>query len=273
MSDKYAVFGNPIAHSLSPLIHTFFANTLNEDIEYGRVLVEDGGFVKAAEAFKASGGKGFNVTAPCKIDAFNFVDKLSDAAKTAGAVNTVKFTSDGVLGDNTDGVGFISDLKRLQVKLKGADVLLIGAGGAAQGILYPLVKSEAAKITVVNRTASKALSLAQKVNSDKVEAKGFDSLCGDFSIIINASSSSLFKELPPLDDSFIKKAEFVYDLAYTKEGSTVFTQKAQSLGVSSAFDGLGMLIMQAAASYEIWRGVRPDVEATITYMRSVLSSR
>ena len=97
-------------------------------------MVEDGGFVKAAEAFKASGGKGFNVTAPCKIDAFNFVDKLSDAAKTAGAVNTVKFTSDGVLGDNTDGVGFISDLKRLQVKLEGADVLLIGAGGAAQGI-------------------------------------------------------------------------------------------------------------------------------------------
>ena len=131
MSDKYAVFGNPIAHSLSPLIHTFFAKTLNEDIEYGRVLVEEGCFVKEAEAFKASGGKGFNVTAPCKIDAFNYVDKLSDAAKTAGAVNTVKFTKDGILGDNTDGVGFISDLKRLKAKLEGASVLLIGAGGAA----------------------------------------------------------------------------------------------------------------------------------------------
>ena len=135
------------------------------------------------------------------------------------------------------------------------------------------MKSEAAKITVVNRTESKALSLAKKVNSDKVDAKGFDSLTGDFSVIINASSSSLFKELPPINDSFIKKAAFVYDLAYTKEGSTVFTQKAQSLGVSAAFDGLGMLIMQAAASYEIWRGVRPDVEAAISYMRSVLSSR
>ena len=267
MSDKYAVFGNPIAHSLSPLIHAFFAKTLNEDIEYGRVLVEEGGFVKAADEFKASGGKGFNVTAPCKIDAFNYVDKLSDAAKIAGAVNTVKFTADGVLGDNTDGVGFISDLKRLKAKLEGANVLLIGAGGAAQGILYPLVKSEVAKIMVVNRTESKALSLAKKVNSDKVDAKGFDSLTGDFSVIINASSSSLFKELPPINDSFIKKA------AYTKEGSTVFTQKAQSLGVSAAFDGLGMLIMQAAASYEIWRGVRPDVEAAISYMRSVLSSR
>ena len=272
MSDKYAVFGNPIAHSLSPLIHSFFAKTLNEDIEYGRVLVEEGCFVKAAEAFKASGGKGFNVTAPCKIDAFNYVDKLSDAAKTAGAVNTVKFTKDGILGDNTDGVGFISDLKRLKAKLEGANVLLIGAGGAAQGILYPLVKSDAAKITVVNRTASKASALADKVNCEKVDAQDFDSLTGDFSVIINASSSSLFKELPPLGDAFIKKADFVYDLAYTKEGSTVFTQKAQSLGVKSAFDGLGMLIMQAAASYEIWRCVRPDVEATITYMRSVLST-
>lgn len=273
MSDKYAVFGNPIAQSLSPLIHAFFAKTLNEDIEYGRVLVENGGFVKAAEEFKAAGGKGFNVTAPCKIDAFNFVDKLSAAAKIAGAVNTVKFTASGSIGDNTDGVGFISDLKRLKVDLDGASVLLIGAGGAAQGILYPLVQSGAAQITVVNRTESKAAALAAKVNSPKVTAAGFASLEGEFSLIINASSSSLFKELPPLDESFIKKADFIYDLAYSKEGSTVFTQKARSLGVSAAYDGLGMLIMQAAASYEIWRGVYPDVEAAIAYMRKVLSSR
>ena len=271
MTDKYAVFGNPIAHSLSPIIHTFFAKTLNEDLEYSRILVEDHKFKETALAFKESGGKGFNVTVPCKIDAFNFVDFLSEDAKIAGAVNTVKFTQEGIYGFNTDGIGFVSDLKRLKAKVSGAKVLLLGAGGAAQGILNPLLKEGVQSITIVNRTQSKADALVEKFASSKIKTQSMNALNDDFSIIINATASSLHNEIPPLSDELIKNADFIYDVMYSKKGSTVFTEKAQALGVTKAYDGIGMLIMQAAASFEIWRGKQPDVEATIEYFRSTLA--
>ena len=277
MMYKYAVFGNPIAHSLSPLIHKHFAKECGIDLSYEKILVEDGTFVKTAQDFLAKGGLGFNITVPCKIEALNFVKEhgvLSNTASLAGAVNTIAYKDGKILGDNTDGFGLCLDLKRLSCPLEGSSVLVIGAGGAVRGIIEPLfVQGKVDNIVLVNRTYEKACALAGYFASlgFKISAEDFSSLKGDFKVIINASSSSLQKQLPPMEDEILNKAQFAYDLMYHVSGETIFTQKMQSLGVK-AYDGLGMLVAQASRSFEIWQGVRPSIENTLAYMREVLKS-
>ena len=268
MTDKYLVFGNPIAHSMSPDLHTFFADSTNQDLVYDRELVEDGCFNLQADRFFDNGGRGCNITVPCKLDAYNYADTLSEYAKAAGAVNTLKKMEDGTIyGDNTDGRGLVYDLKRLGCVLKGAKVLIIGAGGATQGILKPILEEEPESITIANRTFEKAqkLSLLYK---DRVDACALADLEAKYDVIINATSASLKDELPGVSDEVLKAASFAYDLMYRKEGQTVFTKKALDLGVAKANDGFGMLIGQAILSFELWRGVKPSFEDVIRKFRS-----
>ena len=266
MTDKYLVFGNPVEHSLSPQLHTFFATCTHQDLEYTNCKVEEGKFKQQADEFFRLGGLGCNITVPCKIDAYNYADELTDYAKAAGAVNTLKKLSDGrILGDNTDGRGLVYDLKRLNFPLQGAKILIIGAGGAAKGILKPIVDCAPLSVTIANRTYEKAVELARDYK--EVSASTFDNLTPDFNIIINATSSSLKDELPKVADEVLKNASFVYDLMYKKTGQTVFTQHAKELLVPHAYDGFGMLIGQALLSFELWRGVKPDFEKTLANFR------
>ena len=266
MTDKYLVFGNPVEHSLSPQLHTFFATCTHQDLEYTKCKVEEGKFKQQADEFFSHGGLGCNITVPCKIDAYNYADELTDYAKAAGAVNTLKKLSDGrILGDNTDGRGLVYDLKRLNFPLQGAKILIIGAGGAAKGILKPIVDCAPLSVTIANRTYEKAVELARDYK--EVSASTFDNLSPVFNIIINATSSSLKDELPKVADEVLKNASFVYDLMYKKTGQTVFTQHAKELLVPHAYDGFGMLIGQALLSFELWRGVKPDFEKTLANFR------
>lgn len=279
---RYAVFGNPVAHSLSPVIHAYFAKVTGRDIAYTKILVP-GTFKDSADAFFKEGGCGCNITMPCKQEAFAYADRLSDNAKAARAVNTLKKEADGtVSGYNTDGPGLMLDLQRLECPLKGAHVLIIGAGGAAQGILRPLMQQGCASISIVNRTAAKAAALAAAASlirpegsGTAVEAVTFEELQAHpeqytFEIVINASSSSVNKAEAPLPDSLLSKAAFAYDLMYSTSGDTVFTQQCRRAGVNSVHDGMGMLVCQAALSFEIWQGVLvPPVQA-VSELASVL---
>ncbi len=265
MTDRYAVFGNPIAHSLSPKIHAFFARDTGDELSYEPILVPEGRFADTAHEFFCD-GKGCNVTVPCKLDAYAFADVLTPYAEAAGAVNTLKKLEDGrIEGDNTDGRGLTADLKRLGVKLKGAKVLVMGAGGAARGIIRPLQDENTALITIVNRTIEKAKKLAEHFG---VTACSYEGLSAEYDVIINATSTSLNGTLPPLADEIFRKAFFAYDLMYKPDGETVFTKKAFENGCTGVADGFGMLIMQAALSFELWRGVKPDVIKAINYFRA-----
>lgn len=312
MSTKLAVFGNPINHSLSPLIHQHFAQQFGNVISYSKILV-DGSFTDCADEFFAQDGYGCNVTVPCKVDALNYATTLTDRAKVAQAVNTLKAIRDeqgkiiGMLGDNTDGAGLFADLQRLDCPLHGADVMILGAGGATRGIVPPLLDQIAhiKSLTIVNRTLSKAEEIAKSSQKyieslkAKFEAKNQEegtihewtwpvvnalsysqlhSHCyfaeahaiPRYQVIINATSLSLIRELPGIDDVLYQHADFVYDLYYTVSGSTSFTSYAKEQGVKNAYDGLGMLVSQAALSYEQWFGVRPDVTQTIEFLRETL---
>lgn len=266
MTDKYLVFGNPVSHSLSPDIHTFFAKTTDQDLVYDRCLVQEGKFKEQADAFFKEGGLGCNITVPCKLDAFSYADELSDYAKAAGAVNTLKKLSDGrIYGDNTDGRGLVYDLKRLNCPLEGSKTLIIGAGGAAKGIIKPILECNPCCITIANRTFNKAQDLADLYQM--VKASTLEDLNETFDVIINSTSASLKDELPGIKDEIIAKARFVYDLMYRKNGETVFTQKAKSLNIQHAYDGFGMLIGQAVLSFKLWRGVEPDFKKTLEKFR------
>lgn len=265
--DKYAVLGNPIEHSMSPLLHEFFASETNQALSYDRILVENGAFEETVRAFFSNGGRGCNVTVPCKVDAFELADNLSDYATAAGAVNTLKLMDDGsIFGDNTDGRGLVYDLKRLSCPLDDARILIIGAGGAAKGILLPIINESPKEIVITNRTVSKAMALASMYPT-KVKGCGFYDLEGNFDLIINASSSSLSGELPPVSDEIVAKATAVYDLMYSKTAETPFTEKARALNVKNVNDGFGMLIGQAILSFELWRGVKPDFNDAIRKFR------
>ncbi len=277
MTSYLAVFGNPIEHSLSPVIHNYFAKICSIDLQYDKILVQKGGFDKAADDFLER-GLGFNITQPFKLDALNYAKKrgvLSKAARAAGAVNTIAKLKDGrIFGDTTDGYGLVLDLKRLQMPTSGAKCLLIGAGGAARGIISSLfTEGGLLSMVICNRTHQKAVDVASFfANSGfKVTAAPEDRLEGHFDIIINASSSSLHKTLPNIKDEVYKGAAAAYDLMYTKEEKTIFTEHLKSLGVCS-YDGLGMLVAQAAGSFEIWHGILPDISGTLSYLRAYLKN-
>ncbi|MFV0450425.1 MAG: shikimate dehydrogenase [Vibrio sp.] len=261
VKDHYAVFGNPIGHSKSPFIHTLFARQTNQSMEYTAELAPVDGFVATAKAFFANGGRGCNVTVPFKEAAYKFADRLTERAQLAGAVNTLKKLDDGeILGDNTDGEGLVQDLMQYQVPLKDAKILLIGAGGAAKGALKPLIDKEPASITITNRTFAKAESLAQAFSRfSDVNAVEMSQIEGSFDLIINSTSASLDGKLPEISPSIFSAQSVTYDMMYGK-GLTIFNQWALDNGCGHVYDGLGMLVGQAAESFMLWRGLRPGTK-------------
>lgn len=272
--DRYAVFGNPISHSKSPFIHTLFARQTQQAMCYEALLAPLDGFPQTLEHFFADGGKGCNVTVPFKEQAFGLVQQLSHRAKLAGAINTVRLTDDGLLlGDNTDGAGLVQDLLLHMPRLAGLRILLLGAGGAARGVLGPLLEQQPASLTIANRTFVKAQQLAAHFSAlGSVTACAFDALEGPFDLIINSTSASLAGEIPPIPAKLIHGDIAVYDMMYGA-GETCFNQWARELGARACFDGLGMLVCQAAESFMLWRGIRPGTKQVISELRRNLGAR
>ncbi len=268
--DRYAVMGNPVAHSKSPAIHKLFAHQFGHNIEYIAIQVDAGGFAQAVEQFRARGGKGLNVTVPFKLDAFRLADHLSDRATLAEAVNTLKFEADGkVFGDNTDGAGLVHDIEiNLGVTLRDKNILILGAGGAVRGVLDPILRHRPAKIVIANRTVSKAKDLVRAFSAHgKVEAVSFDDLKGShFDIVLNGTSASLQGELPPLPVTIYARAALAYDMMYG-DRPTPFMEWSMLHGADRVADGLGMLVEQAAESYFVRRGVRPETRPVIAALR------
>ncbi|WP_416306813.1 shikimate dehydrogenase [Neptunicella sp. SCSIO 80796] len=269
--DQYAVFGNPIAQSKSPVIHQHFAEQTGQQLEYGAQLAEISDFKSKVAAFIQSGGKGCNITAPFKELAFELSQSVSEEARIAGAVNTLIFKGDYIVGDNTDGRGLIADLKFHNVPMQGKRILLMGAGGAARGVLLPLLAENPQKLIIVNRTVEKAQQLAELIDSPvKICGVGYADLADKpFDLIINASSASLSDQLPPLKANLLNKDTICYDMVY-RAANTPFNQWAIDNGVETTIDGLGMLIEQAAVSFEIWRGIRPKTSALRQLLRDQL---
>ncbi|QXC57566.1 shikimate dehydrogenase [Vibrio mimicus] len=269
--DQYVVFGNPINHSKSPFIHTLFARQTQQPMTYTAQCAPVDGFIEAATHFFAQGGRGCNVTVPFKEEAYRFADRLTERARLAGAVNTLKKLDDGeILGDNTDGEGLVQDLLAQQVQLKGVNILLIGAGGAARGVLKPLLDQKPASITITNRTLSKAEQLVELLAPyGTVIAKPFTEITQSYDVIINSTSASLDGELPAIDPVIFSPRSVCYDMMYGK-GYTVFNQWALQQGCAQVIDGLGMLVGQAAESFMLWRGLRPGTKQILRELRKNL---
>lgn len=270
--ESYAVFGNPVAHSKSPFIHQQFARQLGIEHPYGRVLAPVDGFVNTLNAFFAAGGKGANITVPFKEEAFARADELTERAALAGAVNTLKRLEDGrLVGDNTDGIGLLSDLQRLGFIRPGFRILLVGAGGAARGVLLPLLSLDCA-VTITNRTFSRAQELARLfAHTGSVDAVQMADLSGhEFDLIINATSSGLGGDIPALPSSLVHAQLYCYDMFYQK-GNTPFLEWCIKCGAKHCADGLGMLVGQAAHAVLLWHGVLPDVEPVIALLKQELA--
>lgn len=263
MGDRYAVIGNPVAHSKSPTIHAAFARATGQDIDYGRIEAPLDAFAQAVERFRASGGKGLNVTLPFKHEAFRLCTRLSERARSAQAVNTMRFHD--AFGDNTDGVGLVRDIgDNLGLPLKGQTVLLLGAGGAAQGVVGALLDASVARLVIANRTVSKAEALAGRFAG--VSACGYDVLRGQsFDIVVNATSAGLAGETPRLPEGLLRKSTLAYDMVYGRD--TPFLAAARKAGARTC-DGLGMLVEQAAESFFVWRGVHPATRPVLEKLRA-----
>jgi shikimate dehydrogenase len=267
--DRYAVIGNPIAHSKSPLIHAAFARQTGQRMEYGRLLGSLEDFAGDVRAFVADGGRGLNVTVPFKQQAWALLADRSPRAEAAGAVNTIIVLDDGRLrGDNTDGVGLVRDLADNQgLDFTGKRVLLLGAGGAARGVLGALLDAGPAALTIANRTAHKAVDLARSAADERVDGRGLDQLAGrTFDLIVNATSSGLHGGVPDLPGGLLAPGGWTYDMVYGDE-PTPFCRWAEAQGAARALDGLGMLVEQAAESFFLWRGVRPETKSVIAGLR------
>ena len=259
--DRYAVIGNPIAHSLSPRIHSLFAQQTQQDLTYDAILAPVDEFVAAVEKFRFRGGKGLNVTLPFKSAAWTYVEECSERAQRARAVNTIVFRSDNhCYGDNTDGIGLLQDLTHNQdLVLTGLDILILGAGGAVRGVLGPLLAAQPRRLVIANRTVQRAVDLkADFADAGNIEACGFQDISGhSFDLIINGTSSSVSGQVPPIPDDAVRAGGICYDLFYAQE-PTAFVHWGQRHGAGLSLDGLGMLVEQAAESFRLWRGVRPQ---------------
>ena len=271
--DQYVVFGNPIGHSKSPLIHRLFAQQTGQQLEYNTLLAPLDDFAGTAHSFFAH-GRGANVTVPFKEEAYRLCDSLTERAQRAGAVNPLSKQADGrLLGDNTDGAGLVRDLKvNAGVSLKGKRILVLGAGGAVRGALEPLLAEQPEALVIANRTVEKAELLAELfADLGPVSASGFDWLQESVDLIINATSASLSGELPPIAGSLIEAGKTVcYDMMYAKE-PTPFCRWASEQGAALVLDGLGMLAEQAAEAFYLWRGVRPDSAPVLAELRRQLA--
>lgn len=268
MSDKYAVVGNPIDHTKSPLIHLSFAKETGQTIDYVAIEAAVGGFNDVADEFRREGGLGLNITAPFKMDAFAYCTVLKERARLAGAVNAMKFDADRVTGENFDGIGLTNDITRnLGCLMQGRRVALLGAGGAARGVVLPFLEQGPAELVIANRTVSKAEELGRQFEHyGPVTAIGYSALAGEklgrFDLVVNATSASLLGELPPISPEIFGDDCLAYELLYGK-GLTPFLRLARNAGVKRLADGVGMLVEQAAEAFVWWRGVRPDTGTTI----------
>lgn len=264
VTDRYAVFGNPVTHSRSPRIHALFAAQTGQDMNYEALLAPIGGFATAVAAFAAAGGRGANVTVPFKEEAFRLATQYSARAQAAGAVNTLSFEAQGICGDNTDGAGLVRDLvANLGIPIRGKRVLLLGAGGAARGVVLPLMNESPACLVIANRTADKASQLATAFAG--TTGCGFAALAGlSFDLIVNATSASLADARLPLPDEVFAPGCLAYEMLYGR--NTPFMAQAQAAGATTA-DGLGMLVEQAAEAFFIWRGIRPDTGPVLAQLR------
>lgn len=271
--DRYAVMGNPISHSKSPLIHARFAAQTGQALVYEAILVELGNFPAAVARFRAAGGKGLNVTVPFKQEAWALAKRRSARAERAGAVNTLRFEEgNGLYGDNTDGVGLVRDLKDNHgVELTGRRLLVLGAGGAVRGVLEPLLAEGPAQLVIANRTVTRAEELATAfVNLGPVQASGFEPLTDQqFDVVINGTAASLQGEVPPLPDGILAPEAVCYDMMYGRE-PTPFLRWATGAGAGQSLDGLGMLVEQAAESFYLWRGIRPLTAPVIAALRQAM---
>jgi shikimate dehydrogenase len=274
MVDRYVVIGNPIAHSKSPQIHARFAQQTGEALTYDRLLAPLDGFETTVRSFIASGGRGANVTVPFKLDAFALATERSTRADAAGAVNALTFDGHRIIGDNTDGVGLVRDIvANAGIGIGGRRVLLIGAGGAARGVILPLLEELPAEVIIANRTLATAEELVVRFGQhasarSHISAAPFEAVGGMFDIVINATSASLSAELPPIPASVFAAQTFAYDMMYGAQ-PTVFMQLAASHG-AAVRDGLGMLVEQAAEAFVVWRGVRPETAPVYQWLRSQL---
>ncbi len=271
MIDRYAVMGHPVSHSKSPKIHRLFAAQTNQRLRYDAIAVEPGHFPQAVTEFRGQGGKGLNITLPFKQEACALADRLSERARIAGAANTLVFNADGTLfADNTDGAGLLQDLRvNNKIQLGGKRLLICGAGGAVRGILQPLIEQQPAAITIANRTVSRARQLADAFSTEiPLQVSDYAGLQGDtFDLVINATSLSLENKVPPLPDGLLAEQAACYDLMYS-DHQTSFCRWAESQGATLALDGLGMLVEQAAESFLLWRGVRPQTQEAIALLRN-----
>jgi shikimate dehydrogenase len=270
MPDRYVVIGNPVAHSQSPRIHALFATATGQDMRYETLLAPLDGFSAAVREFAAAGGRGANVTVPFKEEAFRLATRLSERARAAGAVNTLTFAGAEILGDNTDGAGLLRDLTaNLGVAIAGKRVLLLGAGGAARGVVLPLLGEQPAQLVIANRTVDKAMALAKAFPG--CTGCGLNALDGrEFDVVINATSiglsgAVLLQGFPPVTPRLtFAPGALAYDMVYGKD--TDFLRQARAAGVVIA-DGLGMLVEQAAEAFLVWRGVRPETAAVLAELR------
>ncbi len=273
--DNYAVMGNPVAHSKSPLIHQAFALQTSQSIRYQAILVPLDGFTNAVHAFCAAGGKGLNITVPFKEEAWRLAVRRTPRAELAGAVNTLRFSLSGEIeGDNTDGTGLLRDLERNDVGLNDRRILILGAGGAVRGVIGPLMEKHPARLVIANRTISRAETLRSQFNQFKqlsicplTDLATFSS----FDLIINATSSGLHGEFSPLPASLIGPQTCCYDMVYG-DVEPVFVRWAKQQKAQLALDGLGMLVEQAAESFYVWRGVRPATTPVIRMLREKLTA-
>lgn len=260
---RFAVIGNPIAHSLSPVIHQLFAKQTEIHLVYDKILGEDDSFEQQVSDFFAQDGKGINVTLPYKQRAFSLAQKHTPRCMLAKSVNTLWISENTLCADNTDGIGLLRDLNRY-LELRGKKVLILGAGGAARGIIPALLELESIQLTIANRTIEKALAIQS--DFPQIHCSGFQELHDSFDLIINATSASLGGEFIQLPEKLLSTKPFAYDLAYNKKQNTPFVEYTLKHGCQAA-DGLGMLVEQAAEAFHIWNGVKPSTSEVIDYLR------
>jgi len=268
--NKYAVIGNPVDHSLSPTIQAQFAKQIGLSMSYEKILAPLDEFTVTAKNFINSGALGFNITVPFKVEAYDLVDEYTLNAKTACAVNTIKVENGTLFGENTDGIGLVNDLcNNLQQSIKGKDILILGAGGATQGILLPLLECQPERILIANRTKEKSLKLASNYSEygrvcgfglDQIKAKPVD-------IIINATSASLDGKMPEIP-SGVASGALCYDLMYGRQ--TPFMHWATKNSALEVIDGLGMLVEQAASAFAFWHGITPETKQVIKSLREIV---
>jgi len=276
---RYAVIGNPVAHSRSPAIHALFAAQTGQAITYERLLAPVDGFESAVAAFRAAGGAGLNVTLPFKQAAHAYAQRLTDRAAVAGAVNTLAFDGGSVLGDNTDGAGLVADIEqRVGLPLRGLSVLLLGAGGAARGVVQPLLAAGVARLAVANRTVARAGALVAEVSPrldaavrERLSAGGLETVAAGWDVIVNATAAGLADAAPVLPDAAWRGVRLALDMVYGAQ-PTAFMRRARDAGCERIEDGLGMLVGQAAESFALWRGVRPDAGPVYAVLRGQLAA-